>query len=246
MKQLKYRGISAIMICSTTITAFAQLDPDEQLLEAMKEIQAHQSLVIGRTIGPDPGTVLNFAMSGSVANGVFTFSTHGQSYRGAPIDIDCIGTRNGSGDQWTWSSVGTCGSESWQLDGTSVYDFSAARPLATNSLMNRGPGKPKPDEHSGTIWNGPFSTTWTIHTLDGIVVGESISFDFRIKLGFAFDWNHRMDSNPIEDKLIGTYAEGSWDSLSGTGNFNMQIVPEPAGFASIALGFIAIFRKRRR
>ncbi|MBX7132438.1 MAG: PEP-CTERM sorting domain-containing protein [Fimbriimonadaceae bacterium] len=241
-----YRSYLVALGFFTALSSNAQMASDERLLEVVKDVQGQHSMVLGRYFGSDSNTVLNFNMVADPTSNAFGFqSAPGQTYQGLAFSMTCAGQFDAASDQWNWSSTSTLGADMWTQDGSSFFDPVGPDNLHTNSIANMA-GKPKPDEHSGTVWNGPFSTTWTYHTRDGVIIGSSISFDFRIRLSQGrFDWRHNTPLVDV-DHTFGTLANGTWDSTTGAGNFNMQVVPEPASMACLGLGALAMIRRCRR
>jgi hypothetical protein len=89
----------AAALCSSAI---AQLDPHEQMLELVKDVQGQQALMLGRYWGSDTSSPLLFSMHADAGTRSFGFhSLPGQTYRGLAFSMDTEGIYHAGTDDWT-------------------------------------------------------------------------------------------------------------------------------------------------
>ncbi|MBV6458433.1 MAG: hypothetical protein HONBIEJF_01560 [Fimbriimonadaceae bacterium] len=250
MKTIFGNRLSGLLaLGALAVSANAQLNDEDRILETMKESQGQVINTLGRLYGAAPGELIHFDVTTQRTQEWSFFrmtSRAGQSWQGMNISIDIAGSHNLLSGSGNFGSSLMLGADAWNQDGTFQWNQGGADLLLMDSLATNQRKGGKPDEHTGTEWVGDLSFTWVIHTMDGVPTGEeSLRLDYRFRLPRKFNWWQRTEMNTVTGETFGTSSAGSWDLDTGTGEFSAEIVPEPVSLIAITVGLAGLAGRRR-
>jgi hypothetical protein len=233
----------------------AQLTPEEKILETMKEVQGQVMNSLARCYGPgirgEDGLYESISLSiststsGSHAN--FLMKATDQTWQAQLVDFTIAGNLDLTTGTGSFSSDMKLGPDTWNHDGTFVWNFPGEDELVMDSMSTNRRKRGLPDEHSWTYWTYNFSYTLVIHTMNGVPTGErSRRRDFRHQAWNAWLFWQQTELNTVTDETFAIWMEGLWDGKTGIGQSTVEIVPEPATLSAVGIGLAAVLRRRRR